>query len=338
VKVRRWFRRAAPALAALCVGASPASAQGRSRTSPLALGAYVKPDGAITVFADGQYVEPYFAMRALNTAADLGADVDSLARGYIRWQLRRLETDTTFRRACLDGAEWKACGQADADDAALALWIELLYRTAGRGRMPAAWLRSAAASRRELAILRDPANGTYLVSRSVAVALFMDNVEVLSALETAGRTSAARATGGGRALTHAAARLKAAIDRVFWDRRTGRYRVSTQPPAAVLRFYPEIVGQIFPAVVGHGSPVASSQALVAQWLQLHERDWIAESAEGAAWGLVAAAAVRAGQMAAAACWVERAGALRRGAHWNVADEAVFLVLSGAKGLGDCGRS
>ena len=305
----------------------------------LALDSYTTADGAITVFAGGSYVEPYFAMRALNTAADLGFDVDSLARRYIDWQLARLDTTASFNRYCrgADGA-WSACGAADADDAALALWIELLFRTAGRSPMPADWRRSADLSRRALASLWDPRLGVYVVSRSVRTGLFMDNIEVLSALETAARTPWAGADHDRVSLSRGAARLRRAITRAFWDRATAVYRVSTQQPEPNRRFYPEIVAQVFPAAFDYGNPAGSAKALVVQWLRQHERDWAAASDSGAAWGLVAVAARRSGHLVAVARWLDRADSLRGGSGWNVADEAIYVILrssaSPSKGTAD----
>jgi hypothetical protein len=312
----------------------PLRAQSTARHPVLTLADYVKQDGAITVYAHGSYVEPYFAMRALNTAADLGANVDSLARGYVAWQLARLDADSSFRRECQrpDGG-WSACGAADADDAALGLWIELLYRAAGTREMPAAWSRSVGQSRRELASLLDSASQVYAVSKSVRAALLMDNVEVLSALDVSGRTDAAASRGDRRSLQRGAARLRTAIPRVFWNRTARRYRVSTQGGGDASRFYPEVVAQVFPAAFGYGNPAQSSKALVGQWLEQHERDWIAQTDSGAAWGLVAVAALRAEQFRAADCWLARAEQARLGAGWNVVDEAIYVTLSAAKRLG-----
>ncbi len=266
-------------------------------------------------------------MRALNTAADLGFDVDSLARRYINWQLARLDTTASFNRyGCGADGAWSACGAADADDAALALWIELLFRTAGRSRMPEDWRRSADRSRRALASLWDPGLGVYVVSSSVRTGLFMDNIEVLSALETAARTPWARADHDRVGLSRGAARLRTAITRAFWDRATAAYRVSTQQPEPNRRFYPEIVAQVFPAAFGYGNPAGSAKALVMQWLRQHEGDWAAASDSGAAWGLVAVAGVRSGHFAAIARWLDRAGVLRAGAGWNVTDEAIYVTL------------
>jgi len=312
----------------MLVAITPVASQQSAARSPLTLEPYVKADGAITVFSNGSYVEPYFAMRSLNTAADLGADVDSLARGYIAWQLQRLAADSAFKRYCFgEDSTWTACGAPDADDAALALWIQLLYRTAGKRRMPAAWKRSADQSRHALARLLDSTAKVYRVSTSVPVALFMDNVEVLSALETSAATGAAAVAGDRQPLSRGASRLRSAIRRQFWDVTNRRYRVSSQVGDAEERFYPEIAAEVFPAVFGFGNPAQSSQALAGQWLQLHERDWIAESDSGAAWGLIAVAAARTGHRDAVRRWLERAERVRAGAHWNVADEAIYRTLS-----------
>jgi hypothetical protein len=323
--LRRVARRVTAVFVVWMVGVAPSARPQRAATQPaLKLEAYVTRDGALTVFAGGSYVEPYFAMRALNTAADLGMNADSLARGYIAWQLQRLGNDSAFKRYCRGADDsWTVCGAADADDAALALWIELLYRTAGGKRMPAAWKRSADASRHALASLRDPATNVYVVSHAVPIALFMDNVEVLSALETSAHTVAAAIARDRTPLAKGAARLRSAINQVFWDSATRTFRVSSQAGAAVPRFYPEIVAQVFPAVFGYGTPVQSAKARTSQWLREHEGDWIAESDSGAAWGLVAVAAARTGHSSEAGRWMQRADRIRSGAHWNVVDEAIY---------------
>lgn len=268
-----------------------------------------------------------------NTAADLGANVDRLARGYINWQLTRLDADSAFRRYCLKDGNWSACGPADADDAALALWIELLYRTARQDEMLARWKSSADVSRMTLDGLKD-STGAYLVSRSLRTSLFMDNIEVLSSLDVAAATPAAAVAGENARLRLDADRLRLAIPQVFWNPVTQTYRVSTQPASAIARFYPEIVAQIYPAMFGYGTPERSSESLVAQWLADHGRDWAAESDTSAAWGLVAVAAMRAGRTSTAACWLGRATKVRLTARWNVADESIYRALADRLSLRD----
>jgi hypothetical protein len=289
---------------------------------------YEQPDGAITVYPDGLVVEPYFAMRALLTAADLGLETDATARRWIAWQLLRLDEDSTFKKYCrAPGAMWVACGSVDADDATLALWIELLYKTAGPHALPSAWRASLVRSERALADLYDAQRGVYVVSRALPVSLFMDNIEVLSALETAVRAN----TVAGRRNAAVAARprwirLRAAIDRVFWNDSLGLYAVSTQASRTGSAFYPDVVAQVFPAIFGHGSPREQPGPLVARWMAEHGREWIAEGTQEYPWGLVALAALRYGDQASTICWFGAAMSLRFGERWNVLEEAIYQAL------------
>jgi hypothetical protein len=312
-----------------------ASAGAQRQKPPLLLAAYEQPDGAITVFPDGRFVEPYFAMRALLTAKHLGLESDAVARKWIAWQLERLERDSTFRRYCrTPGSPWTSCGSVDADDAALALWIELLYETAGVERLPAAWRRSAVQAEAKLAALFDARRGVYVISRALPVSLFMDNVEIRAALESVARhhDRAGRRADATAARTRASA-LRRAIDSVFWNKGSRQYAVSTQPPAGPSAFYPDVVAQVFPAVFGYGSPRMSSSGLVSVWMAQHGRAWIDASDQEYPWGLVAMAALRAGDRASAICWLGAATFRRHGARWNVLEEVVFQAMSDSLGIG-----
>jgi hypothetical protein len=314
IRVVRWMMT-------MMMFASSAVAQ-----PPLALSAYEQPDGAITVFSDGRFVEPYFAMRALLTAGDLGLETEAAARRFIAWQLTRLEIDTTFRRSCrTPGSAWTACGSVDADDATLALWLELLYRTAGTRPLPAAWRRSAARSEAALSRLYDRQRGVYVVSPIVPVSLFMDNVEILAAFETVARRKPET--------RRRAARLRRAIQRVFWNADSSMYRVSTQASATPPAFYPGVVAQLFPAVFGYGSPLEQPRALVARWMADHGREWLTTGDQEYSWGLLAAAAVRSGDRPSATCWLGAAMSRRHGARWNVLEEAVYQALSESLAIG-----
>jgi hypothetical protein len=332
------------AVRALVVGAliavniaptSVATTGNQTQVPVIQLAAYEQPDGAITVFPDGLFVEPYFAMRALLTAADLGLETDTAARRWIAWQLPRLDQDSVFKRYCrAPGGAWAACGSADADDSSLALWIELLYRTAGSRPLPPEWRRSVARSEAALAALFDARTGVYVVSRALPVSLFMDNIEVLAELEAvahahqaAGRRSAA-VTARSRAT-----RLRRAIDKVFWNKTTGTYLVTTQGRDATPAFYPDVVAQVFPAIFGHGSPAEPPKQLVARWMASHGREWIADGEQEYPWGLLATAALRYGQRDSAICWYGAAMSLRHGVRWNVLEEAVFQALTPVLSIG-----
>jgi hypothetical protein len=314
-------------VASMIVVASSAAAQAarRANAPPLALAAYEQPDGAVTVFSDGQFVEPYFAMRALLTAMQLGLETDVAARRWIAWQLERLDADATFRRYCRTPGSWTACGAVDADDAALALWIELLYKTTGTQPMPAAWRQSVARAEAALAKLYDLPRGVYVISTVLPVSLFMDNIEILSAFQTVARDSpVARLR---------VARLRRAIDRVFWNADSLIYRVSTQALPPTRAFYPDVVAQLFPAVFGYGSPAQQSAGLVTRWMATHGREWLTTGDQEYSWGLLAVAAMRTGDRASAICWLGAAMSRRHGARWNVLEETVYQALSASLSIG-----
>jgi hypothetical protein len=320
-----WF---VVALLAAVVGPR-AAAQSNSTRSELLLGPYQQADGAITVFMDGQFVEPYFTVRALLAGAQLGLDFQPAARRWITWQMQHLDRTSGFAKYCrAPGAIWATCGAADADDAALALWIELLYRTAGRAGLPAEWRRSADDASVALRGLYDARTGLYVVSRALPVSLFMDNIEIASAFDAVGR--AQDAAGGHRAAVvshNRAAALRRAINRVFWDATTRTYRITTQqvpptPPA----FYPDHVAQIFPALFGYGSPSEKSNRLYSRWVAQYGSQWLAGTDHEYPWGLVAVAALQYGDRPTVNCWLGAALSRRYGVRWNVLEEAIFQGL------------
>ena len=296
----------------------------RVRPRPaLTLESYARPDGAITVFADGSYVEPYFAMRALNTAADLGLDVDSLARRYIAWQLKQLGRGDVVQ-ALLSGRRCFVVG----------VWRR------GRGRCSARTLDRAAVSdcranadARGLEAKRRgiPSRACFAVGSGRWCVRRIERTEdgtfhgqhrgVVCARDRGAKSPGRRRRRSTVSITWRGETSSRDHPR-FLDRRTASYRISTQPAQALPRFYPEIVAQVFPAAFGYRSPAQSSKTLVAQWLRRHERDWVAQSDSGVAWGLVAVAAQRTGQRAAVGCWVARAVRMRSGAYWKC-DEAIF---------------
>src|SRR5207248_1231038 len=163
-----------------------------------------------------------------------------------------------FERYCKrGGAAWKPCGTADADDSMLALWLELLYRTAPPSGLPPDWAASAERARKHLASLRDWRSGVYHVSHLNHSALFMDNVEVYSALKQVAAAQARFGDAGASAATAAdAEKLARAIQKTFWNERAQRFLPAAQrtPPA----FYPDVLAQVFPWLAdlptGEGDP------------------------------------------------------------------------------------
>ncbi|MDB5767453.1 MAG: hypothetical protein JWQ61_2267, partial [Collimonas fungivorans] len=76
--------------AVFCLGClAPASAAESAPPAPsvAAFADFTLPDGAITVFPKGDYVEPYFALTALLAAHGLGLDVAPAASAFAHWLL-----------------------------------------------------------------------------------------------------------------------------------------------------------------------------------------------------------------------------------------------------------
>jgi hypothetical protein len=316
---------AVPALVAGLAFGGPPAAPG-----DLSLGAYQREDGAITVAAGGDLVDPYFAARALLAAEALGADARRPARAFIRWLLPFQEDDGRFPRLCRRGARFEPCARADADDALLALWMELLVRFAPAGELPTRWGDSLRRADAHLRGLLDEESGVHVLSQELPVGLLMDNVEVHAALraiaghhERRGEETAARAW---RARADA---LAAGIDRTF--RAGDGFRVSTQrprtAPGAGAPFYPDRVAQAFPLLADLPAPGGSRAAHWARWIAATRGAWLDPAQADYAWGLVAVVAARMGDRDAVRAWAEHAAPFRGGSRWNVVEEAVLVAIA-----------
>src|SRR5215470_1846395 len=230
----------APLFALLCTVLQPV----RTYAAEFRLGTLQASDGAIVLTPGGNYVEPYFATKALIVAQDAGMDVRGAAQAWIQWALPRQTSRGLFRRFCRSGSKWRDCAPADADDSMLALWMQLLYRTAPAEGMPADWRRSIDLSQGQMEKLRNARLGVYHVSRRNHAALLMDNVEVYAALQDiANGQSRLHETEAAQTQARAA-ELAKAMQRVFWDRRQQHFRPSMQKSRAA--FYPDVVAQVYP--------------------------------------------------------------------------------------------
>src|SRR5947209_3349952 len=167
---------------------SRASAQSPGEFTPQN---YQLPDGAIVLQSTAVDVEPYFATKSLIVAQDAGLDIHDAGMAWIKWLMPHQKDDGRFERYCRKGSgQFHACGAADADDSLLALWLQLLYRLAPDKGIPAEWQQSVSKARQQLAKLRNGRLGIYHVSTRNHVALFMDNVEVYSALRDVAQAQA----------------------------------------------------------------------------------------------------------------------------------------------------
>ena len=309
-----WF------LISLAVCASAATA----RFDP---NGYQQPDGAISLTYHGDYVEPYFATKALIVAQQAGLDVRQPAQRWIQWLLPRQDKQGRFGRYCRkQGAEWRLCSAADADDSMLALWLQLLYTNAPDSGIPAKWLHSAQKARSALDVLRNNRLGVYHVSRQNHVALLMDNVEVYSALvEIANAQQRFGQSQDAQTTLSQAEQLNSAIQHVFWNKHEDWFRPSIQKNRP--EFYPDIVAQVYPwlADMPMNSDIPTRDAWQS-WRQRFAADWLEKRRDPHPWGLVAVAAVKFGDNDSAGCWLSRSEALRFSSNWNVLEEAAFQAV------------
>ena len=287
---------------------------------------YQEENGAITVAQGGNHVDPYFATKALLLARDGGMDITSAAKKWIAWALVRQNENGLFARYCRSsaGAEWKTCEKADADDALLALWIELLYAVAPDSGMPTAWLRSAHKAQTQFASLYNKERGIYHISADLQAGLLMDNVEIYAALRSIGRDM--KRLGYDKdasAMLNQSRKLRDGIYKQFWDENTKLYRITTQQREEQA-FYPDIVAQLFPLL--YHLPAPSHEEYKAQfqaWRQTHQDTWFEHIDDDYAWGLVAVTATQLGDSNTAFCWQNKAEPFRYSKNWNVLEEAAL---------------
>src|SRR5436305_10617093 len=223
--------------AAVCASAS---------NQPFDPNGYQHPDGAISLHHNGDFIEPYFATKALLLAQEAGLDVHQSVQHWIQWLLPRQQKDGRFGRYCRKpGSDWKMCSIADADDSMLALWLQLIYTNAPDSGLPQEWQQSAKRAKASLDGLRNGRLGVYHVSRENHVALFMDNVEVYSALEAIARAEERFGqTAQAAATRKEAENLDLSIQRVFWNKHAEWFRPSIQKNRP--EFYPDVVAQVYP--------------------------------------------------------------------------------------------
>lgn len=294
-----------------------------AQTRPLDLSQYQTADGGLTLGPGGTQVEPYFATKALLVAQDAGLDVRETAVKWIQWILPRQQPDGRIDRWCKKPDNtWKKCGNADADDAMLALWVELLYRYGTDQGLPLEWQQSADKALAYEKTLKQ-GDGVYHISHHNHTPLFMDNVEIYSAFKDIGK-QISRWDLNGAAYMHAQSQeLADAIQRVFWDDARGVFRPSTQKVKP--GFYPDAVGQTYPWLENMPTPQDPQEGWKA-WKQQYGRGWLAQSYDPHPWGLLALTALKLNDNGTAGCWLQQATARRGGAGWNILEEATFQAV------------
>ncbi|HEV3038925.1 MAG TPA: hypothetical protein VHA33_14200 [Candidatus Angelobacter sp.] len=309
-------------LLALCASSSYTASASASEFVPQN---YRSADGALVLQTNGDYVEPYFAAKALITAQDAGLDIHEAGLSWIRWALQRQRKDGRFDRYRQKNGEWKPSGPADADDSMLALWLQLLYRLSPDSGIPPEWQESVRKAQSQLDKLRNGRLGIYHVSGRNHVALFMDNMEVYAALKD---IALAQARFGDQKLSQSTGKkardLAAAIDHVFWDKDHKWFRSSIQKVQPA--FYPDVVAQVYPLLADFPLKDENARSAWSKWRAKFASAWLKDLYDPHPWGLVALAAMKTGDKNSALCWLARSESLRYSSHWNILEEAVFQGL------------
>jgi hypothetical protein len=309
------MRKSLILLASLALQPSMAWAQ------DLDISAYQTPDGAITAMYQSNIVDPYFASRALLVAKDEGFNVDEQANAWIAWAIKKQEPNGLFNRYRRNGlGGWDSYRISDADDASLALWLELLYRVKSPADMNDDWKASIEKTKTQLALLLDPEQGIYHVSVALPVGLLMDNAEIYAALRNI--AVAQRDAGNmkeAQEYDDNANALGRHILQVFG--KDGEFAVSTQMKNGDA-FYPDKVAQLFP-VIYHVQDGAQAQDVYRHWMWNNGNEWLAQRTDDFAWGLVAVLALDMKDIYSASCWRQRAEPMRYSRHWNVLEEVAL---------------
>ena len=280
---------------------------------------------------DGSFVEPYFATKALIVAQDEGLDVSRAAQAWISWFLPRQMKDGRPYCYCRS-SKWRRCKRADADDSMLSLWLQLLYRMTPNTGMPADWARSAQHSEAQLDRLRDKRTGLYHISRENHASLFMDNVEVYTALRDVARQKGRLKDSSGAEATEAkATQLASAIEKNFWDKKYRYFRVSNQKESRRTHFYPDAVAQTFALQGDLPIPDRNPRVEWQQWKNEFASDWLSQRFDPHPWGLLAITADKMGDYDTAACWLASSQHLRFSEDWNVLEEAAYQSLKAKLG-------
>ena len=285
---------------------------------PLDLSGYADDSGAISIQFHGDTVDPYFALQALLLAQQNGLSIAAYRTKWANWLLARQKPDATFDRFCRNGPVWAPCKTADADDSLLALWLAFLRTMPAELKGNPALRLSEQRSQIALSRLVDPSRGIYLVSPVYQHGLFMDNLEVW-----AGEPNRAAAQSA------AHPNLAASIAKVFWDSKTKRFLVSTQPGQELVKpaFYPDAVAQLYPLLEHYPLIPGGAHAWYAKWIKQYRGLWLSQVHTDFAWGLVALVAWKQGDIGSAQCWLRTTLPFRHSAHWTVTDEVVVQILN-----------
>ncbi|MBY0544593.1 MAG: hypothetical protein K2Q14_03480 [Gammaproteobacteria bacterium] len=289
----------------------------------LDLSGYQEPSGAITTLYRGNTVDPYFATKALLIAKESGMDTAVPAKAWIKWAISKQDDNGLFHRYARDvHGLWKLYAAADADDAALAQWLQILYSQSPNSGMPKKWSVSASKAQAQLAELFDTELGIYYISKSLSVGLLMDNIEIYSAFKSVAHEQKRLGMLNEALLSeYQASRLKDSIIKVFMEPSTGIFRITTQVRYENV-FYPDLVAQIYPLLY-QLQDKSDAEHSFHNWIDVNGKEWFKQINSDYPWGLVAITALNMNDANSASCWQNRAEPMRYSMHWNVLEEAAL---------------
>lgn len=291
---------------------------------------FLRPDGAILTWTSGPVIDPYFPTKALMLAQDNGMDISDIGTRWVDWMLAHQNDNGLFGRYCYKEEQntYDVCGTADADDAMMAMWIELLYRLAPRGGLPNTWFESAQKAQYQLDSIFDAKAGVFLISKAMPVGLLMDNIEIYAAYKSIERNAIRMTDNKVAQEYHARAEyLKNGIIPTFWDTKAHNFKASTQDRTEN-DFYPDSVAQLIPIMYGFSSPAIKLPAnFYAKWMKDHRDEWFALIGKDYPWGLLAAFAMQHGDLMTANCWLQQSTPFRYVTQWNILDEAAFQSIN-----------
>jgi hypothetical protein len=305
------------------------NAQAASSVAPAALFSdFTMADGALTVFPQGDYVEPYSALKALLVAHRLGVDVRSQAEKFSTWILPFQQANGPFPRICRSGGNrWLACGPSDADDSLAVLWCAL-----GSEILPGHRELDASCHRAldNLATLWEPQRQTFRAIFGQPAAYFADNVEVMAFLQ-----SLRADEGMFRRHVDVFAKLPgpevmlAALQRNYGYTPDLKLEPTVASiPSTPYAFYPYAVAPIYPLIYDVRMGKAREHDWQ-NWRSKYGKPWLAGKVDHFPWGLIAWAAYKSDDRTSALAWLRNATQWKKEGRWNIMEEGVWLGLSNA---------
>jgi hypothetical protein len=256
-------------------------------------------------------------------------DISDIGKHWIDWMITQQDADGLFARYCFNDGKnkYEPCAAADADDAMMAMWVELLYRLAPRGGLPERWKVSAEKALYQLDSIYNPKLTVFSISKSLSTGLLIDNIEIYAAFKRIEREAVRMGDSKTVIAFHTRAEhLKMGITAAFWDKKTSRFKASTQARDKE-EFYPDMVAQLLPMLYGFSSAsVQRSPHYYKSWMKAHRDEWFSLIGTNYPWGLLAILAANQGDTQTANCWMQKATAFRNGNQWDVLDEAAYQVV------------